>query len=137
MKIHVGSFWSTPPNNCKIISIARTKPANVDCLINTPLNPSYALLRGYKESSISWGDYFKLYLAEISVNLENIGCFSSSIQLQIVKHLRMLGEQLCIEELMLCCWERRKSTEERVTNPCHRDIIYSMLPDDVKGESID
>jgi len=136
MKVHVGSFWSEAPNNCDRISIARTKPANVDCYIYPVLFPSFNLLMNYKQNKITWEDYKKRYYAELHATL-----FIKGIKIGTLSE--KLGELLTQNkvdhevEFMLCCWERRKSVEERDFKPCNRDIIYALLPDEIKGESID
>jgi hypothetical protein len=56
---------------------------------------------------------------------------------QVIEYLKQIQTKYGVEEIMLCCWEKRKSVEERDSKPCHRDIIYRMLPDDMKGESIE
>ncbi len=136
MKIHVGSFWSEPPNNCDKVSIARTKPANVDCYLYPILFPSFNLLMDYKRNKITWEDYKKRYCNELNGTLSIKGIKDGTLSDRLGKLLTQnvtTGEV----EFMLCCWEKRKSVEERDSKPCHRDIIYALLPDDIKGESID
>ena len=136
MKIHVGSFWSKAPNDCEKISIARTKPANVDCYIYPVLFPSFNLLMDYKHNRITWEDYKARYCAELHGTLFIKGIKVGSLSEKLVQLLTQ-NEKGHEVEFMLCCWERRSSVEEREIKPCHRDIIYSLLTDDVKGESID
>jgi len=137
MKVHVGNFWSKPPNGCKKVSIARSTPPGQDCLLAWELAPSYPLLKGYKDGTITWAEYEARYYEEIASNLEDNGHPSAFISHQVTKYLEQIKVRYGFEEIMLCCWERRKSVEEREIKPCHRDLIYAMLPDDVKGESLD
>lgn len=137
MKVHVGSFWSNVAFDCRKFSIARSMPGSINLPVLSDLAPGSMLLASYKSGKTDWEGYKKRYYAELHSMLYIKGIKIGSLSEKLVEYFKQIESQYGYKEFMLCCWERRKGVEERATKPCHRDIIYALLPDDVKGESID
>jgi uncharacterized protein YeaO (DUF488 family) len=78
------------------------------------LVPSWGLVQGFKDKTVSWAAYTKIYQERLS-------------SLDLSRAMKKLCTLVGSDELVLCCWEGADDEH------CHRKLLYDMLPDDMKG----
>jgi uncharacterized protein YeaO (DUF488 family) len=123
LKVNTGAFGSKLPNK---IAVSNTAPAGVLTLqevieqlgagheLFRLLIPSVAQWKGYKDGSIDWIAFQRVYRKRI-------------IYLDLGMIMAAIADHLNVDEITLCCYEAEKDEH------CHRKLIFDYLPEDIQG----
>lgn len=129
VKVNVGTFWDpTLPNK---VSVANSMPKGVEFRTLKQLLPEWKYVDAYKKGLITWDEYTDRYADTLNDRLPELpgeDYRDLVVPERLAYLLRSAAKSLGVDEITLCCWEKADDPH------CHRKLIHSWLPDEMKGE---